>query len=164
MQRIQVIMWGKLWYHWQCSDRFNSTILLLDGQYWDDGPQHWQPVLQKNPQNPQFAAGIWQYCGVWKRGKQGGVKRGGGGTEKGEIEWGWVDVGLAPDCEFLSVKFDDSLDETLSLGQSTSSLSSFTSTSSNFSSFLMTTSSFTFKGAKADSFDCNSASLAQKSW
>ena len=45
------------------------------------GPQHRQP-----PQNPQFAAGIWQYCGVWKRGKKGGVKRGGGGTEKGEIE------------------------------------------------------------------------------
>ena len=66
------------------------------------GPQHWQP-----PQNPQFAAGIWQYCGVWKSGKKGGVKRGGGGTEKGEIEWGGVDVGLAPDCEFLSIKFDD---------------------------------------------------------
>ena len=66
-------------------------------------------------------------------------------------------MGLAPYCEFLSVKFDDSLDETLSLGQSTSSLSSFTSTSSKFSSFLMTTSSFTFKGAEADSLACNSA-------
>ena len=28
---------------------------------------------------------IWQYCGVWKRGTKCGVKRGGGGTEKGEM-------------------------------------------------------------------------------
>ena len=45
------------------------------------------------------------------------MKRGGGGTEKGEmagpIEGGRKVEGLAPDCEFLSVKFDDSLDETL---------------------------------------------------
>ena len=63
-----------------------------------------------------FAAGIWQYCGVWERGINGAVKRGGGGTEKGEIDGGWVDVGLTPDCEFLSVRFDDSLDETPSPG------------------------------------------------
>ena len=30
------------------------------------------------------------------------MKRGGGGTEKRGIERGWVDVELAPDCEFLS--------------------------------------------------------------
>ena len=75
---------------------------------------------------------------------------------------------MAPDCEFLSVKFDDPLDETLSLVQPTSSLSSFTSaltTSSNFSS-LMTTSSFTFRGGEVNSSDCNFASedLASVFW
>ena len=63
-------------------------------------------------------------------------------------------MGLAPDCEFLSVKIDEPLVGTPSPGQFTSSLSSFTSTltaSSNFSSFLVTTSSFTFKGGKANS-------------
>ena len=59
-------------------------------------------------------------CGV--------VKRGGGGTEKGEmagpIEGGWKDGGLAPDCEFLSVKIDEPLVETPSPGESISSLTS----------------------------------------
>ena len=86
------------------------------------------------------------------------MKRGGGGTDKRGIERGWVDVGLAPDCEFLSVKIDEPLVETPSPGQSISSLSSLTSglaTSSCFSS-LITTSSFTFKGGKVDS-SCSSA-------
>ena len=58
-----------------------------------------------------------------------GVKRGGGGTEKGEMK-GPVEEGLkverlAPDCEFLSVEaVDKPLDETPSPEQSTSFLSS----------------------------------------
>ena len=87
MQRIRVIMWNTKKHGFT-----NITDSALAGStsqfsYWPanigmTGPQHWQP-----PQNPQLAAGIWQYCGVWKRGKKGGVKRGGGGAEKGEIEW-----------------------------------------------------------------------------
>ena len=68
MQRIQVIMWGKLWYHWQCSGRFNSTILLLDGQYWDD----WAPTLTaptKPPVCSRHLAILWS-------------------LEKGEKGWG----------------------------------------------------------------------------
>ena len=48
------------------------------------------------------------------------MKRGGGGAEKGEItgliEEGWKDERLAPDCEFLSAKFDELLVETPSPG------------------------------------------------
>ena len=48
------------------------------------------------------------------------MKRGGGGTEKGEmagpIEGGWKVEGLAQDCEFLSVKIDEPLVETPSPG------------------------------------------------
>ena len=77
---------------------------------------------------------VWQYCAAWKEGwrwAEGGLRK-------------WVGLG----------KFDDSLDETLSLGQSTSSLSSFTSTlvtSSSCSSFFIITSSFTFKDGNANS-------------
>ena len=153
----------KLWLHknhWQSSGRHGWTPHF---SYWTanigmTGPQQWQP-----PQYPQFAAGIWQYCGVWKSGIKGGVKSGGGGTEKRGIEWGLMDVGFAPDCEFLSVKFDEPLVGTPSLGQTTSSFTSTSTTSFSFSS-LITTSSFTFKGGKANFF-CNSAleDLALKS-
>ena len=150
--KASTMQWSKL-----AQNKITVSALAgstLQFSYWTAnigmiGPQHWQP-----PQKPMFAAGIWQYCGIWKGGINGAVKRGGGGTEKGEVEWGWVDVGLAPDCEFLSVKIYDSLVGTLSLGQSASSLSSFTSTlvtSSSCSSFLIITSSFTFKDGNANS-------------
>ena len=87
------------------------------------------------------------------------MKRGGGGTEKGEVTGsiggGWEDEGFAPDCEFLSVEFDEPLVETPSLGQTTSSFSSPTSdlaTSSCFSSLIFT-SSFTFNSGRAKSSD-----------
>ena len=86
-----------------------------------------------------------------------GVKRGGGGSEKGdnsgpvvfELEGGV----LTPDCEFLSIKIDDPLVGTPSLGKDFSSFS-FTSTlaaSSLFSSSLVFISFLTFKIGEEDS-------------
>ena len=129
------------------------------------GPLQWQP-----PHNPQFATGVWQYCWALKEGMKGGEKMGGGGAEKGGIvgpnKWGGEDGGLAPDCEFLSVKIDDSRDETPSLGQTTSSLSSLTSSpASSFSFSSSSTSSITLSRGDADSF-CNFAlaDLASVFW
>ena len=34
---------------------------------------------------PQFATGVWQYCGAGTKGMKGAVKLGGGWTEKGEM-------------------------------------------------------------------------------
>ena len=71
MQMIQVNIYEeiqKLWYHWQCSGRFNSTILLLDDQYWDD----WAPTLTtptKPPVCSRHLAILWS-------------------LEKGEKGWG----------------------------------------------------------------------------
>ena len=97
-----------------------------------------------------------------------GGKRGGGGTEKGEmtgpVECGWKIEELAPDCEFLSVEsVDEPLVETPFPGQSTTSLSSLTL---GFSSSLIITSSFTLKGGKVGSSSCTSAlvDLASVFW
>ena len=123
--------------------------------YWatqigNTGPQQWQP-----PQNPQFAAGVAQYCGVWLGGSKGEVKRGGGGNggASGQGAWGGGGGVLAPVCEFLSVKMGEPLDEIPSLGQY-----SFSFTTSMFFSFLITFSfSFLiFKAGEADS-SCNSS-------
>ena len=79
------------------------------------------------------------------------MKRGGGGTEKGDnsgpVVFGLEGGVLTPDCEFLSVKIDDPLVGTPSLGQDFSSFS-FTSTlaaSFLFSSSLVFISFLTFK-------------------
>ena len=85
------------------------------------------------------------------------MKRGGGGTEKGDnsgpVVFGLEGGVLTPDCEFLSVKIDDPLVGTPSLGQDLSSFS-FTSTlaaSSLFSSSLVFISFLTFKIGDEDS-------------
>ena len=85
------------------------------------------------------------------------MKRGGGGTEKGDnsgpVVFGLEGGVLTPDCEFLSVKIDDPLVGTPSLGQDFSSFS-FTSTlaaSSLSSSSLVFISFLTFKIGEEDS-------------
>ena len=85
------------------------------------------------------------------------MKRGGGGSEKGDnsgpVVFGLEGGVLTPDCEFLSVKIDDPLVGTPSLGQDFSSFS-FTSTlaaSSLFSSSLVFISFLTFKIGEEDS-------------
>ena len=98
------------------------------------------------------------------------MRRGGGGAEKGDnsgqVVFGLEGGVLTPDCEFLSVKIDDSRDETPSLGQTTSSLSSLTSSpASSFSFSSSSTSSITLSRGDADSF-CNFAlaDLASVFW
>ena len=85
------------------------------------------------------------------------MKRGGGGAKKGDdsgaAEFRMQDGVLTPDCEFLSVKIDDPLVGTPSLGQDFSSFS-FTSTlaaSSLSSSSLVFISFLTFKIGEEDS-------------
>ena len=85
------------------------------------------------------------------------MKRGGGGSEKGDnsgpVVFGLEGGVLTPDCEFLSVKIDDPLVGTPSLGKDFSSFS-FTSTlaaSSLFSSSLVFISFLTFKIGDEDS-------------
>ena len=97
------------------------------------------------------------------------MKRGGGGTEKGDnsgpVVFGLEGGVLTPDCEFLSVKIDDPLVGTSSLGQDFSSFS-FTSTlaaSSLFSSSLVFISFLSSKLATKTP-PAASKSLPSKTW
>ena len=115
--------------------------------YWITRTGTTVPQLMQAPQNTGYAAGIWQNCGVWRRGTKDEERSGGGWAERGDVVGhcgrGWEDGWFASVWRFLSVKLLDSLDGTPSLEQFTSSFSSFTagvSTSSLFSSFLISAS------------------------
>ena len=107
-----------------------GIVQIFGLDYWTTRTGATVPQVMQAPQNTGFAAGIWQNCGVWK-GVKGEERSGGGKAERGVVVgpcWrGWEDGWFAPVWKFLSVKLVDSLDETSSPGQITSSFSSLTS-------------------------------------
>ena len=63
-----------------------AGIVQISGlDYWTTRTGRTVPQVMQAPQNTGFAAGIWQNCGVWKKGVKGEERSGGGRAERGVV-------------------------------------------------------------------------------